>query len=354
MPEVAPATLSTSAYKSIRPLPQNNPKQAGPNCGLYALSYVMRHWYDKLSGSADAINPSLPARKVDVEGAVKLPQNDPNKQVSLRYIAKHATGTNPLTFLGELFSGEALASVAQRSGFEAKIHKPVSDKYLPTLFKLIDDNHPVVVALDVDQDVRTSWFDDAAYSGPNMGCPGKFGGEHAHWAVVVAYEEGFFSDDVVMFHWERYFQFPATNLRDSSNQLVRFSGQTWFKPKDPAEQISYSDTGARHMMQDKTQPINPLTDKRPLIPARTERGAHWQKLNADTQPRNLKSPGTAAWNAGAKLPNNYGQLINGPVPPHLTTQVRGQVVKTVFGNTNLNLRNVMIEVVPLGFDFTAL
>jgi hypothetical protein len=348
MPEIKPSILAGSGYHSIDPLPATNPQQAGPNCGLYALSYVMRHWYEKLQHSTTkAIPQPLPARKVDVEGTVKLPVGDPNKGSSLRYIAKHANTTHPLTFLGELFSGEALATVAQRAGFEAKIHKPVTKSYVSTLFRLVDANHPAIVSLDVDSDIHTN-FSGQQVKGPNNGCPGKFGGEHAHWAVIVAYEKGFFWDDVVMFHWERYFQFAAGDLRDSSNQLVRFSGQTWFKPKSPTEQVYYDAKGNPRSMFDRKQPIDPLTGKHPLIPASTPRGGHWQKLESASLPRTIQQPGTAAWNTE---PGDYAQKTTGPSAAPLSNKINGQIVKTAFGNTNLNLRNVIIEVVPSGSSF---
>jgi hypothetical protein len=345
MPEIQPSALSTSAYHSIRPLPKNNPSQAGPNCGLYALSYVMRHWYDKLQGTTEAIAQPLPARSVDVETSGKLAHDDPNKLTSLRHIAKHANTVHPLTFLGELFSGEALASVALAAGFDAKIRKPDTKDYQATLFRLIDDNHPAIVALDVDQDIHTS-SDGQTYSGPNTGCPGQFGGEHAHWAVIVAYEVGFIWDDVVMFHWQKYFQFYASQLRDSSNQLVRFSGQTWYKPTDPGERYAYDDKGQRV----------PAIDRRTRKPlgfdVQTARGKHWQKLESSVQTRDTKLPGTAAWDATGKQPGGYAALKSDAAPPLLTNQIKGQVVKTTFGNTNLNLRNVMVEVVPKGVQFT--
>jgi len=347
MPEIQPSVLAGDGYHSIDPLPANNPAQAGPNCGLYALSYVMRHWYEKLQGTTDAIPRPLPARKVDVELTGKLPVGDPNKGLSLRYIAKHANSTHPMTFLGELFSGEALATVAQRSGFVTKIHTPATKSYLSTLFKLVDANHPAIVSLDVDSDIHTT--NGRQVKGPNNGCPGKFGGEHAHWAVIVAYDKGFIWDDVVMFHWEKYFQFPAGDLRDSSNQLVRFSGQTWFKPKDPTEQVVYdSKTGNPVMIPDKSQPIDPGTGKYPLIPAPTGRGRHWQKLESENLPRNIKKSGTEAWNT---QPGDYAKTTTGLAPPILSTNINGLVVKTVFENTNLNLRNVIIEIVPPGTAF---
>ncbi|MGH7866386.1 MAG: hypothetical protein ACREP9_01870, partial [Candidatus Dormibacteraceae bacterium] len=297
MAEIKPSALSGSAYHSIKPLPKNNPSQAGPNCGLYALSYVMRHWYEKLLGSSQAIGQPAPARKVDVEGPVKLPVGDPNKVLSLRSIAKQANTVHPLTFLGELFSGEALTSVATGAGFDAKIHKPDSKDYVKTLFQLIDANHPAIVSLDVDQDIQTA--SGGTYNGPNYGCPGQFGGEHAHWAVIVAYEVGWVWDDVVMFHWEKYFQFYASYLRDSSDQLVRFSGQTWFKPKSPTEQLLYDKKGLPIPALDRTT-------KAPLgYNVATARGKHWQKLESSVQATNVKLPGTAAWDATGKQPGAY-------------------------------------------------
>jgi hypothetical protein len=253
-----------------------------------------------------------------------------------------------LTFLGELFSGEALATVARGAGFDAKIHKPETKNYLSTLYKLIDANHPAIVSLDVDQDIHTDFWSGQAVQGSNNGCPGKFGGEHAHWAVIVAYEEGIIWDDVVMFHWEKYFQFSAGDLRDSSNQLIRFSGQTWFKPTTATEQVAYDKAGKIVMVPDKNQPVDRTTGLHPMVPARTRRGAHWQKMESASLPRNTKAAGTGAWNTE---PGDYAQKTTGVAPPLLSTNINGQVVKTVFGNTNLNLRNVMIEVVPTGTGF---
>ena len=335
MPAIDPTVLNSSAYKAITPRPPTNPAQAGPNCGLYALSYVMRHWYLKLQNTSGAIPQPLPARKVDVEGGVKLPKDDPNKQVSLRQIAKQINTTHPLPYLGELFSGDALVSVARQAGFDAKSHVPKSSDYLATLFKLIDANHPAIVSLDVDQDIHTI-APGKTQKGPNNGCPGKFGGEHAHWAVIVAYEWGIFWDDVVMFHWEKYFQFPAKQLRDSSDQLIRFSGQTWYKPKDSTEQVLRDSSGKPVLKDGKTIP--------------TGRGKHWQKLEPVSQPRDLGKKGTGAWDGTNTRPGSYAQSTL-MTPQLLSNQCNGQVVTTVFGNTNLNLRNVIIEVVPQGTPF---
>jgi hypothetical protein len=326
MPAIDPTILNSSAYKAITPRPATNPAQAGPNCGLYALSYVMRHWYLKLQNTSRAIPQPLPARKVDVEGGVKLPKDDPNKQVSLRQLAKQINTTHPLTYLGELFSADSLVSVAKQADFDAKAFAPKSSDYLATLFKLIDANHPAIVSLDVDQDIHTIG-PGKKVAGPNSGCPGQFGGEHAHWAVIVAYEWGIFWDDAVMFHWEKYFQFPAKQLRDSADQLIRFSGQTWYKPKVPTEQIQRDSSGKPLLKDGKTLP--------------TGRGRHWQKFEPASEPRNLGLQGTPAWDHTNSRPGSYA----------LSTQSNGQIVKTVFGNTNLNLRNVIIEVVPQGTPF---
>jgi hypothetical protein len=268
MPPIDPAVLNRSAYKAITPRPTTNPAQAGPNGGL--------------SG---------------------FPRG---KQVSLRQLAKQVNATHPLTYLGELLSADSLVSVARQAGFDAKALTRKSSDYLATLFKLIDSNHPAIVAFDVDQDIHTTGKEKWVL-GPNHGCPGKFGGENAHWAVVVAYQWGIFWDDVVIFHWEKYFKFPAKRLRDSAAQLIRFSSQTWGKVLDPASRT-------------------------------TTRGNHWQKLESQTpgKPRHRGAQGIPAWDTK----NNH------PGPYALSTESDGQIVKTVFNNTNLNLRNVIIEVVP--------
>jgi hypothetical protein len=345
MAEINPTALSGSSYKSINPLPANNPAQAGPNCGLYALSYVMRHWHDKLLNTTGAIQQPLPARKVDVEGAVKLPRNDPNKGTSLREVAKHVNTTHPLTFLGELFSADSLLTVARRTGFDAKSHVPESKDYVKTLFKLVDANHPAIVSLDVDQDIHTVG-PGRAVKGPRNGCPGKFGGEHAHWAVIVAYQKGFFTDDLVMFHWERYFQFGANDLRDSAAQLIRFSGQTWYKPTDPTQQVLRDEHGNAKLFYQVDSNGKPLT-LLPPVTKPTDRGKHWVKLDPLSQPRNTNVPGSPAWNGSD--PGDYA--IRDNTTPLLTTQCTGVVVRTAFNNTNLNLKNVIIEVVPHGTAF---
>lgn len=335
MARIAAAALSASKYKSIKPLPATNPRQAGPNCGLYALSYVMRHWYVKLAGTSSSIPEPLPARKLDVEQTGKLPIGHKDKGGSLRQMAKVVDPMHPLTFLGELFSADSLVMVAKASGFAAKAHVPETKDYLSKLFKLIDANHPAIVSLDVDQDIHTV-AGGKVQAGPRSGCPGKFGGEHAHWGVIVAYEEGIFSDDVVMFHWENYFQFAAKDLRDSSGQLIRFSGQTWYKPVNDSDRVKRDKKGEA-LIDPKTNATTP-----------TPRGGHWQKLETVSENRNTSLPGTSAWTGGS--PGAYATK-SGVKPPQLTTLCHGQVVKTVFGNTNLNLRNVMIEVVPPGVAF---
>ena len=348
MAQIDPIKLNGSGYKAIAPRPPTNPAQAGPNCGLYAMSYVMRHWYLKLQGTGEAIPQPALARKVDVEGSVKLPVGDPGKQVSLRQIAKSANATHPLTYLGELFSANSLVSVAKGAGFDAKTHAPPTSNYLATLYKLVDANHPAVVSLDVDQDIHTTG--GRSVSGPRNGCPGKFGGEHAHWAVIVAYEPGFFWDDVVMFHWERYFQFAASDLRDSAAQLIRFSGQTWYKAKDVGEQVLRDGSGRPLLFADKSKPVDTKTGKYQPMTLPTARGKHWQKLETVNEPRNTSLPGVQAWDGTGARPGTYATTTIS-TPPLLSNKCNGQVVKTVFGNTNLNLKNVIIEIVPRGVAF---
>lgn len=343
MAKITLETLKGSSYKKINPLPPNNPAQAGPNCGVYALSYVLRHWQLKLKDTTAAIDEPAPARKLDVEGAVKLPADDPNKKQSLRQIAKaiYANGTDihPLTFIGELFSAKALVEVAKAAQFEAKVHKPALKDYVKTLFKLIDANHPAIVSLDVDSDIHAG-----GSPGPRHGCPGQFGGEHAHWAVIVGYELGWFFDDLVMFHWENYFQFSANDLRDSANQLIRFSGQTWYKPKETAEQLMRNETGEAKQFYQLDSHKRPLKHL-PTVTRSTQRGKHWQKLDLGSVPSHAAE---AAWNDGDPL--TYANRSQ-TTPPILSTKCSGVVVQTVFKNTNLDLQNVIIEVVPKNTAF---
>jgi hypothetical protein len=347
MAEITLNKLSGSSYKKIDPLPPQNPAQKGPNCGLYALSYVMRHWHLKLQGTTPIPEPP-PARKLDVEGATKLPAGDLNKKVSLRQYAKGTNlGTHPLTFLGELFSADALARVATEAQFQAKVHKPALQNYVKTVMKLIDANHPAIVSLDVTADSHAGGI----IGGSGYGCPGKFGGEHAHWAVIAGYEVGWFWDDFVMFHWEKYFQFAANDLRDSANQLMKFSAQTWYKPTLPAERVFREETGdvstyqvvnKKYQKVDPKQPLN-----LPIVAIPTSRGGHWQKLKPGTSLDAL----TPAWDTG-----NRGAYAgtNNVTPTMLSTKCNGVVVQTVFKNTNLDLRNVIIEVVPQGTAFATI
>src|SRR5277367_5185130 len=240
---------------------------------------------------------------------------------------------------------QLIGGIPQVAGGKLKIFFPVEHHHVVPDKALVvghDDSPLRMFAPELSRAAVVGPFDLPAVGG-------KFGGEHAHWAVIVAYDKGFIWDDVVMFHWEKYFQFPAGDLRDSSNQLVRFSGQTWFKPKDPTEQVVYdSKTGNPVMIPDKSQPIDPGTGKYPLIPAPTGRGRHWQKLESENLPRNIKKSGTEAWNT---QPGDYAKTTTGLAPPILSTNINGLVVKTVFENTNLNLRNVIIEIVPPGTAF---
>lgn len=57
---------------------------------------------------------------------------------------KPNTGTHPLTFIGELFSANALTRVATAAQFQAKVHKPAFENYVKTVIKLIDANHPAL------------------------------------------------------------------------------------------------------------------------------------------------------------------------------------------------------------------
>jgi len=134
-------------------------------------------------------------------------------------------------------------------------------------------------------------------AGPRSGCPGKFGGEHAHWAVIVAYEGGIFWNDLVMFHWEKYFQFAASDLRDSANQLIRFSGQTWYKRKDVVEQVRRDSAGNPLWFVETRQPANPRTLRSPAMTMATGRGQHWQKLEHLSTARDTSAPGTKGWDA---------------------------------------------------------
>lgn len=204
--------------KCIDPMPTTTSTQRGPSCGFYALAFVLRFWHQKgLLKEAP-----LPARKVDT-GATKTS----GKPGSLREVARSLPGM-PVNYVGEIFSCDAMAKVAETAGYRAVVHKPGNDKYLETVRGLLDRGIPPIVGVDVDADATVSGGGTVPLNNPNNACPGKFGGDNAHWIALVGYA----GSNLYQMNWGSYYEFPADDLKGSTDQLRRFKtpkSRVWTK-----------------------------------------------------------------------------------------------------------------------------
>jgi hypothetical protein len=293
--------MNNPTIKRINPVPVGR-TQAGPNCGFYALAYVLRYW--EYRAAADGVNigaRALPARKKD----------DPQAGTSLRQLAKKHYAFS-LTAVGELFSGDAMAAVVIAAGFDARVHRLHTDEYVPRVKTLIDLGYPPVVAFDVDGDATVgNGGVGHVLQNANFGGPGQYGGEHAHWAVAVGYTFWGYRLFFVIHHWNKFFWADAEVLRASANQLLRFSRQRWYKLDK--WQMSPQERAAR-------------------------RGEFWQKVPGSEAPRDLWRPGSTA--------ANY-QRYSDPWLYQATVWQRPTLVKD-FRDVDLDLRNQLVEVAPRG------
>lgn len=196
------AQSKKAMIKELSPLPKID-TFIGYNCRTYAIAGVMRWMHE----NGQISHAPLPARKMDFAGYFGL---------SLRKLAKqkHHSST------GEIYNIEDLAALAEEN---TDIHAKCvtcknEDDYIKTIMSAIDAHHAPVIFFDVN----------------NTGLPGKFNGTHEHSAVVVGYT--IHPDNEVTFkigQWEKYFDFNARELYQSSAQLLkeRSGEDLYFKVK---------------------------------------------------------------------------------------------------------------------------
>lgn len=214
-----------SAAKTVKPVPKIQ-NQVGPTCGLYALSIVMRFWYDlfmekhKASPLQQPNPPLKPARDPSAlsqrESLMKeirdaggkptpyKPSGLPTFHQSMLDIAE-TMGSR----IGEVAEAKTLARIARASGaFDAKVLTWDDSAGMMDIIRAqIDRNCPCIIG----------------YDNTNTGDPGKgTEGDRAHWAVVFGYveENGVYS--VLATHgWGRYYKWVAEDLRESNEQMTK-------------------------------------------------------------------------------------------------------------------------------------
>jgi hypothetical protein len=295
----------------IDPMPIHTDAQRGPTCGLYALSFVMRYWYDRAARNSQPLGGlPLKARKADL-GAPKDPTyvKDPSRPQSLREIARTATTTagNPISYIGEIFSGEAMAAVARKAGFQATVHKVTNDNYLATIYDLIDRGIPPIVGVDVDADATTPDH-SVSLKNTNYACPGKFNGDNAHWITLVGYCTYNGNELLFQMNWGKYYHFLARSLKESTNQLLRF-----VKPESRAWQKHAASTAKRG--QRWTTNVGTATRTALLAPWAEPRDASFLRGNSTEYAGRTRSPS-------------------------------GNTLTTVFPEVILDLSNQVVEVTP--------
>jgi hypothetical protein len=307
---VSPATVAKlhqivrgTGGRCIDPLLTVTSSQVGPNCGFYALKYVLDYWYQKSQDDLISLPKPTPARKLDRPGAT----------TSLRQMARQAVTPSgaPLSYIGELFSARALADVAVKAGYRATVHRPKTGDYLRKIYDLIDAGVPAIVPVDVDADATKSGGGTSEFINVNKGCPGRFGGANAHWVVIVGYFDNAAGRHLLQMTWENYYRFPAENLRASSNQLVKFGAQVWQKARD----------GHRSPDDDP--------------------GDYWNEAKGVRVPRRVPKATSANYHTHTTV---RGFAVRPPPP---AGKAKGETtLTTYFPDVNLDLRNQIVEVRP--------
>ena len=211
----------------ISPVIPNNklpPQQRGPNCGFYALAYVLNYWHN--CGGDEANKPApLPARTHQDELQQQKPVLRSFKQAlktfreregsftSLREFAKY----NHLTVLGSIFDANNLVKVARGENsmyagrFDGSVEQVTVDSFEKVVKALLDAQCPVIVPYDfIDKDCKDGL----------VGQPGNLNGDHAHWVPVIGYYISKGEAVAVYYNYGEYYWAWLKNFAVSNNQLT--------------------------------------------------------------------------------------------------------------------------------------
>ncbi|MGC4055169.1 MAG: hypothetical protein QM757_40545 [Paludibaculum sp.] len=217
--------ISATGAQTISPIPAAGPNQRGPNCGFYALAYVMLYWYERQQqyGGDFGLSKPLEARTHNAR-ATPSPSGffaSTGKKVSatvgsyysLRHYGKH----NLLTAYGSVFNAENLVKVARGNGsqyggqFDGHVISTTDSLDFVRLVKaLIAIECPVIVPFDVG----------------DTGDPMVKTGERAHWATIIGtYDDG--ADEAVHYHWGKFrfcalADFGLSNAQLTGNMFLAF------------------------------------------------------------------------------------------------------------------------------------
>lgn len=228
MPEITVPVgdfITSKAAQTISPIPAAGPNQRGPNCGFYALAYVMLYWYERQQhyGGDFGLSKPLEARTHNARatpspsglfaGAKKSLSATVGSYYSLRHYGKH----NLLTAYGSVFNAENLVKVAQGNGaqyggeFDGHVITTTGAMAFVRIVKaLIGIECPVIVPFDVS----------------DTGDPMAKTGERAHWATIIGtYDDG--ADEAIHYHWGKFrycslSDFAQSNAQLSGNMFLSF------------------------------------------------------------------------------------------------------------------------------------
>lgn len=240
-PDVVYNVCARPGGACLTPLPPTTADQLGPNCGFYALKWALDYWEGKLADEGAPIAAAPPARKADQPGAT----------MSLRQIAKESPGRSDhgsrLTYVGELFSAQSMVEVARTAGWRAQAHRMPETLYLRKIYQLIDAGVPAIVPIDVDADAKIPGGGVVGggmeIDNPYAACPGTFGGENAHWVVIIGWFRRHNTRHLVQMNWGSYWSFEAARLQKSSAQLRNFGSQMWVKERAVDNPYGKADRG---------------------------------------------------------------------------------------------------------------
>jgi hypothetical protein len=317
-------TAGTSVKLVPGSLPPLENQALRPNCGLHAVSIVMRY-YHALSGGGPTTLPPPVGRQdrcakchdyllyfgtlTDDTFQVKMPDGKNlyfcrtcmigmskaeamqlNAQPSLRALAK-ARG---LTDYGDFYIAEKLKQLVEAAGYSAVIvDKAIEAEYVAGIKDCIDKGHPVVVAFDVD----------------GNGDPCCVKGLRAHWAVVFGYYTSGASagsapsspkpalrfssaaiaaarpdpaaaaaaagggDHFLATHWHRYLDWTAKDLFTSCHQLTKPTVATIARGTAPTPSSSTDIEGLPTHQHNFQTPMRSLLFEKTHKPKKTDTGA---------------------------------------------------------------------------------
>lgn len=221
MPEITVPVgdfITSKAAQTISPIPAAGPNQRGPNCGFYALAYVMLYWYERQQayGGDFGVSKPLEARTHNARataspagfwaGAAKKVSAGVGSYYSLRHYGKH----NLLTAYGSVFNAENLVRVARGNGsqyggqFDGHVISTTdAGAFVRVVKALLGIECPVIVPFDVS----------------DTGDPMAKTGERAHWATIIGtYNDG--ADGAIHYHWGKFRYCPLLDFGQSNAQLT--------------------------------------------------------------------------------------------------------------------------------------